>query len=341
MCIVFYTLSQPGYKLILAANRDEYLDRPSLPAAWHTFGRVPASAPNAETINKARKESPIQEDAEEQDWVLCGRDLGSPMAGTWLGMTRDLRVAVLTNIRQPYCPSPHPSPPSRGLLLKNFLAPRPSPSNPTVHDYLDSYSPVMDDYEGFNLLCFKLHLDEHLPTEIGYLSNRPRPAKTLTDLWPSSRPASPVGGAKGAKVGQCFGLSNSPMTRPWPKVVEGEEAMRMTLDEWADKLETEDELVERMMTLLSPGDAIDTLADTSKTTRLQPLLVGPNADLFPTPEDKKRWYGTTLSTVILVKDSGETVFVERDIGVLDGKGGATPGSKSNERRFAFTAVDSQ
>lgn len=33
--------------------------------------------------------------AEEEPWVLCGRDLGNPAAGTWLGMTRDLRIGIL------------------------------------------------------------------------------------------------------------------------------------------------------------------------------------------------------------------------------------------------------
>lgn len=57
---------------ILAANRDEFLDRPATPAAWHNF-----DAPS------------------NDNWVLCGRDLGSDDKGTWLGMTRDLRIGIL------------------------------------------------------------------------------------------------------------------------------------------------------------------------------------------------------------------------------------------------------
>lgn len=57
----------------MAANRDEFYDRPAAPAEWHNF------------------DSPDNDDK----WVLCGRDLGSPEKGTWLGMTRDLRVGIL------------------------------------------------------------------------------------------------------------------------------------------------------------------------------------------------------------------------------------------------------
>lgn len=57
---------------ILAANRDEFLDRPTAPAEWHDFdGAAPASQ------------------------VLSGRDLGTAEKGTWLGITKDLRVGTV------------------------------------------------------------------------------------------------------------------------------------------------------------------------------------------------------------------------------------------------------
>lgn len=58
---------------ILAANRDEFLDRPTSEAAWHNF----------------------DDDSRDDNWVLCGRDLGSPDKGTWLGITTDLRIGIL------------------------------------------------------------------------------------------------------------------------------------------------------------------------------------------------------------------------------------------------------
>jgi len=90
MCIVFYTLAQPGYRLyvlylphiltirILASNRDEYLDRPATPAGWHDFG---------DTTSRG--------DMSDEAWVLSGRDKSSSVGGTWLGMTSDLRIGVM------------------------------------------------------------------------------------------------------------------------------------------------------------------------------------------------------------------------------------------------------
>ena len=90
MCIVFYTLDQPGYRLyviysppilinrILASNRDEYLDRPATPAGWHDFGDTPSRG-----------------SISEEAWVLSGRDTSSITGGTWLGMTSDLRIGVM------------------------------------------------------------------------------------------------------------------------------------------------------------------------------------------------------------------------------------------------------
>ncbi|KAK0243841.1 NRDE protein-domain-containing protein [Armillaria nabsnona] len=103
MCIAFWTLEHPDYALILCTNRDEFLDRPTLDAHFHSFGR------------------------KEGD-VLSGIDvLGG---GTWFGMTRAGRVALLTNITEP--PPPRPFALSRGSLVSSHLlseapAPRDTP----------------------------------------------------------------------------------------------------------------------------------------------------------------------------------------------------------------------
>lgn len=46
-------------------------------------------------------------------------------------------------------------------------------------------------------------------------------------------------------------MSNSPWAEPYPKVQSGEERMAVTLAEWSQKHEDEDQLVERMMQLVS------------------------------------------------------------------------------------------
>ncbi|KAK0187702.1 NRDE protein-domain-containing protein [Armillaria mellea] len=106
MCIAFWTLEHPDYALILCTNRDEFLDRPTLDAHFHSFGGNSSG---------------------EED-VLSGIDvLGG---GTWFGMTRAGRIALLTNITEP--PPPRPFALSRGSLVSSHLlsaapAPRDTP----------------------------------------------------------------------------------------------------------------------------------------------------------------------------------------------------------------------
>jgi uncharacterized protein with NRDE domain len=80
MCVVFFTLDHPDYPLVLCSNRDEYLSRPTEPACFHSFGEEP---------------------------VLSGIDVQA--GGTWLGLSRSGKLAVLTNITEPHiapaCPS--------------------------------------------------------------------------------------------------------------------------------------------------------------------------------------------------------------------------------------------
>lgn len=71
-----------------------------------------------------------------------------------------------------------------------------------------------------------------------------------------------------------------------------------------------------------------------KSTLIPPLLL--QNDLLATDPTNPgtQWKGTRTSTVILVRDDGETVFVERDIAEL-GKG-EMPIKGRGERRFGFS-----
>ncbi|OCF31850.1 hypothetical protein I317_03354 [Kwoniella heveanensis CBS 569] len=342
MCISFFTLSQPGYKLILASNRDEFLARPTLPAAWHTF-----------SFSSASPATPVDghDESETQGWVLSGLDRGKAEGGTWLGITRDHRVGLLTNVRlTPPTPpvAPSPNPPSRGLLLKDFLSPPPPPfasaspsssstSLPSVHEYLSSHYESAGEYEGFNLLLFSLGGDK---AEVGYLTNRPVPCGT-TALDTSSLDE------KHRIPAECFGISNSPMSEPWPKVQQGEKRMVDTLLAWEEKGEGDEELVERMFALLGQSCAIKSEEDMKSSTTI-PLIKLPARAVTTLPTAsadaaKPRYYGTRTSTIIIIKDSGETMFVERDILWLDESGEPAgmfegdDGERPKDRCFEFTA----
>jgi len=91
MCLIIFAFqAHPRYPLVLAANRDEYYDRPSASAAFWP------DAPD----------------------ILGGRDLKD--GGTWLGVTRTGRIAALTNYRDPTVVKD--AAPSRGWLVRDYLA---------------------------------------------------------------------------------------------------------------------------------------------------------------------------------------------------------------------------
>ena len=115
MCLIVFAW-RPGHPqpLVVAANRDEFYARPSLPLAhW-----------------------------DDRPGIYAGRDLKA--GGTWLGVSDDGRFAALTNIRDLHLPQGGPS---RGELVADFLHGRQSPA-----DFLDALRVRAADYAGFNLL---------------------------------------------------------------------------------------------------------------------------------------------------------------------------------------------
>ena len=116
MCLILLALQQhPSYKLILAANRDEYYDRPSAPPAFWN----------------------------EAPGLLAGRDLRS--GGTWLGITKKGRIAAITNYRDPA--STKRNAPSRGWLVRDFLV-----GSEGTMEYLGKVRQEGGKFNGFNLL---------------------------------------------------------------------------------------------------------------------------------------------------------------------------------------------
>jgi uncharacterized protein with NRDE domain len=116
MClIVFAYRYHPHYPLILAANRDEFYDRPTSKA--HFWDDHPD--------------------------LLAGRDM--KYGGTWMGITRSGRFAAVTNFREGTQSREHPL--SRGLMVKDFLKGHESPET-----YVKGIIPREGEYNGFNLL---------------------------------------------------------------------------------------------------------------------------------------------------------------------------------------------
>ncbi|MDD5169027.1 MAG: NRDE family protein [Syntrophales bacterium] len=116
MCLMLMAYrTHPDYPLIVAANRDEFYERPTQAADFW----------------KNRPD------------ILGGRDLRD--GGTWLGITRKGRFAGLTNFRDPA--SLKTDAPSRGKLVSRFLTGSDNPSH--YLDYLKQYG---GRYNGFSLI---------------------------------------------------------------------------------------------------------------------------------------------------------------------------------------------
>jgi uncharacterized protein with NRDE domain len=76
---------------------------------------------------------------------------------------------------------------------------------------------------------------------------------------------------------------------------------------------------------------LTSLSDTTRSTLLKPLLVAPNPEIPIQEGQKGRWYGTRVSTVIIVRDDGNVTFIERDRALLvDGEI-----QSGSSRRFDF------
>jgi uncharacterized protein with NRDE domain len=116
MCLILFAYNMhPSYRLILAANRDEFYDRPSAPADF--WAKHPQ--------------------------VLAGIDLKEK--GTWLGVTRQGKFAAITNYRDPA--SWKDQAPSRGKLVSRFLT-----GHSGAGSYVKKISAHASEYNGFNLL---------------------------------------------------------------------------------------------------------------------------------------------------------------------------------------------
>lgn len=101
--------------LVVAANRDEWRERPAKPAHWWP----------------------------ERPELFAGRDLQA--GGTWMGVTRGGRFAAVTNFRDPS--DKRSTARSRGMLVTEFLLGGESPAR-----FLSNLSARAAEYNGFNLI---------------------------------------------------------------------------------------------------------------------------------------------------------------------------------------------
>ena len=146
MCLALVALdAHPKYRCVIVANRDEFHARAAEPARWWDEG------------------------------FLAGRDLVA--GGSWFGVTRSGRWALITNFREGIPRDPYA--PSRGELVMRMLREAASP--------LRSSAALLPDggrYHGFNLLVGD-------DIEVAFASNRASGALSLgaaRSAWPHGSP---------------------------------------------------------------------------------------------------------------------------------------------------------
>eukprot|EP00048_Salpingoeca_helianthica_P023439 m.24352 g.24352 ORF g.24352 m.24352 type:complete len:326 (-) comp8672_c0_seq2:29-1006(-) len=288
MCIIFFDY-QPdggahGYRLVLAANRDEVLSREAAPAAfWGEGGRV-----------------------------LSGVDLtpGKITHGTWLGLTRDGRFGALTNYRGIERDGPEIR--GRGVLIRDFLLGTDAPGPYSSHVHAEG-----DLYSGFSLLLGHFHGAGKDTASEGATKSEGevQPASAAsTGLSPRTQPRDELWFTTNA--GECraldpgrYGLSNHTIDFPWPKLVDGKERLGQLLTQNL----TQDALVDALLALLASRTKYEdsTLPPHGRgiewAARLSTIFVD-----FPEVN-----YGTRTHTIVLIANDGAVRFVE----VTRGSGG--------------------
>ncbi|KAL1955481.1 hypothetical protein VTO42DRAFT_8507 [Malbranchea cinnamomea] len=318
MCIAIISTAHPEYPLILIDNRDEFLHRPTAPADWWP---------------------------EPHSHILGSRDLARSVQGTWLGVTKQGTIAVLTNYREGTIERAVGKR-SRGAIVNGFLEMSSSHTDPTKA-YVEKLVSRGDAQQagGFSLACGTVK------GPLAVVSNRVSAADGIT--WIAK------------EKGETVALSNTAFgDRSWPKIVQGEELMRQAIHTSVKLGESEDQLVYRLLDLLSTdtlprleeGRCMETYIDLLRQSIFIPVIgnneeskrnadevcgskVHEKTDIVPNgPEDHNSYmtglYGTQKQTVVLVHKSGRVKYFERTL--YDDNAEAIPTGKG-DRVFEFVA----
>ncbi|KAI4262438.1 MAG: hypothetical protein L6R42_002383 [Xanthoria sp. 1 TBL-2021] len=297
MCIALFSTAHSDYALVLINNRDEYLSRPTAPAEWWV-------APN--------------------DHILGGRDLLRPIQGTWLGITKQGRLAVLTNFREEGQVVQESR--SRGAMVNAFLMQDKHSTEDTA-----SFARNLVEGEGvtgvggFSLVCGRVG------QPLAIISNRTPSVEGLT--WIAQQ------------KGETVGLSNAAFDdRSWPKVNDGETLMKSAIERSVQRRDNKEGLVGELLQLLSTdnlprkkkeegwksyvrelrksifipvvgGEGMDRMhADEMAAGKTdEPVQVQQLTDPTKFREGLSGLYGTQKHTVVLIDHQGHVTFVERTL----------------------------
>ncbi|KAI4626162.1 uncharacterized protein J4E87_004662 [Alternaria ethzedia] len=212
MCIAILTTAHPDYPFILLNNRDEYLHRPTAEATWWP-------SPDSQ--------------------VLGGYDLHRPAHGTWLGVTRQGRIAVLTNYREEDQTIVEGAR-SRGLIPNAWLK-----IDPKKGESTEGFAKRMIEEDGVEgvggfSLCYGFIQDvvKEEGKGLAIVSNRTPDVHGVVHLLQTPN--------------ETRALSNAAYSdRSWPKVTNGETWTRTAIAESVAANESRDQLINRLIDILT------------------------------------------------------------------------------------------
>lgn len=223
-CVSFYCInscgSSPstnnGYKLILANNRDEDINRPTKPAdKWPFADEFPAKNTVYGALDVLRGHAP-------------------EVYSTWLGMNDFGNVANLlfyreTNVSRRNLTLDNRG---RGIIVPNYVHRNAMDYEAT--NYLDDFEKIKFNYKGTNLVL--LEMSKHTGNySIYYMNNT------------SAEPYRKLNPDDNSRF--VFAVSNSEPEKPFRKVVEGKIMFEKFIDEYSRSLNKE-QLIDSMMSSL-------------------------------------------------------------------------------------------
>ena len=244
--------------------------------------------------------------------------------GTWMGVTKQGRIAVLTNWNEQTtyqavgaC--------SRGAIVNSFLT-IPPESTKSTSQFVDEMivSCMAKNAGGFSLVCGKVN------EPLAILSNRASSVDGIT--WIAKQ------------KGETVGLSNTTLgDRSWPKIIKGEQLMNDVIRTHVE-IEDEEDLIHRLLDILSldtlprleERESLGSYINLLRNSIFVPLIGGqdrsegnthdesvdkdvttasPNGDqqLDQLAYYLQGAYGTQKQTVILVSTSGRIRYFERTL----------------------------
>lgn len=318
----------------MLSNRDEYLKRPtSFAKFW--------DPPNSH--------------------ILAPFDLARDEHGTWIGISKKGRIAVLLNLHEK--PGTNPAGQiSRGLFTKEFLM-----SDLDTDDWIEQENSIHGKEElakagGFTIFCgiLRKRKDYDDATEdtpviepFRLLSNRVKteglkvfdqPSQLQSNLEVDISIESDNFMVKPDYTsinGRTIGISNTPVTDPWPKVRLGISHLNSVIVDAVEKKSSESELISELIKVLNTdtypkaakdSDALEAFENLKYSVFIPTLAINkpPTKPLEKQEANTSACaasqhnnsgpgihYGTRTNTIILVSKTGHVKYIERSLHTKD------------------------